>query len=307
MKNYYRVMLGKKSIHAAEGFAGNFIGVNDATGVGDLTPHLRDDFREFNKWFIPVFMSRYPEKTKIAAGLAGGVDWMIAKGILSGDVILSPDGSGGYRVGEVVGEYYYEPDAILTHRRHVTWSNITIPKTEMSEALRNSAGSIGTISTLTKYADELTQFLAEEPPTIVSTDATVEDVAEFALESHLEDFLVKNWAHTELGRDYDIYEDDGEIGQQLQTDTGRLDILAISKDKKRLLVLELKKGRASDVVVGQTLRYMGYVQEELASDGQTVEGAIIAHEDDLRIRRALAVIPSVSFYRYQVSFKLAKA
>ena len=30
-----------------------------------------------------------------------------------------------------------------------------------------------------------------------------------------------------------------------------MDILAISKDKSELLVVELKKGRASDVVVGQ--------------------------------------------------------
>ena len=79
------------------------------------------------------------------------------------------------------------------------------------------------------------------------------------MEKHLEDFLVENWASTDLGTTYDIYEEDGElVGQQYPTDTGPLDILAISKDKKRLLVVELKKGRASDVVVGQTLRYMGY-------------------------------------------------
>jgi restriction system protein len=85
-----------------------------------------------------------------------------------------------------------------------------------------------------------------------------------------------------------------------------VDILAISKDKKRLLVVELKKGRASDAVVGQVLRYMGYVQEELAEDGQTVQGVIIALEDDQRIRRALAIVPNIVFYRYQISFKLLK-
>ncbi|MCX6141776.1 MAG: endonuclease NucS, partial [Ignavibacteriales bacterium] len=103
-------------------------------------------------------------------------------------------------------------------------------------------------------------------------------------------------------------QEDGEIvGKQYQTDTGPLDILAVSKDKKSLLVVELKKGRASDTVVGQTLRYMGYVQEELAEEGQSVRGVIIAHEDDQRIRRALAAVSSIVFYRYQVSFKLMKA
>ena len=146
------------------------------------------------------------------------------------------------------------------------------------------------------------------PPSLFSTDETVEDPSAFAMEKHLEDFLVQNWAQTELAKDYDIYQEEGErVGQQYPTDTGPLDILAISKDKKRLLVVELKKGRASDVVVGQTLRYMGYVQEVLSEEGQTVHGVIIALEDDQRIRRALAMVKNIAFYRYQISFKLLKA
>lgn len=68
--------------------------------------------------------------------------------------------------------------------------------------------------------------------------------------------------------------------------------------------MELKKGRAADAVVGQVLRYMGYVAQELVEEGQIVRGVIIAQEEDLRIRRALAVTPNVSLYRYHVSFKL---
>jgi restriction system protein len=97
------------------------------------------------------------------------------------------------------------------------------------------------------------------------------------------------------------------VGKQYPTDTGPMDILAISKDKKELLVVELKKGRASDSVLGQIQRYMGYVKEELAEDNQTVKGIIIAMEDDLRIKRALAVISNIEFYKYQVSFKLFKS
>jgi restriction system protein len=71
-------------------------------------------------------------------------------------------------------------------------------------------------------------------------------------------------------------------------------------------VVELKKGRASDSVVGQVPRYMGYVQEELAEENQVVKGVIIALEDDIRIRRALTVAKNIEFYRYQISFKLIK-
>jgi len=52
---------------------------------------------------------------------------------------------------------------------------------------------------------------------------------------------------------------------------------------------------------------MGFVQEELLEEGQNVKGAIIALEDDQRIRRALAMVPAIDFYRYQISFKLVKA
>jgi len=52
---------------------------------------------------------------------------------------------------------------------------------------------------------------------------------------------------------------------------------------------------------------MGYVQEELAEENQKVRGAIIALEDDLRIRRALKVAANIEFFRYEVSFRLFKA
>ncbi len=307
MKNYYRVMLGQRSVYAEDCYSGNFIGTDFGINQ-DLTKKLPDEWRAFNKEFIPVFLAAHPDKTKIGAGLACGALWTVSKGIQKGDVVLCPDGTGKYRVGEVSGSYYYEPGKILFHRRPVTWLNVAIERAAMSEALRNSTGSIGTVSNITQHREELEKLIGGvSVPKLISTDATIEDPSSFALEEHLEAFLVKNWPNTELGKDYDIYEEDGVKAQQYQTDTGPLDILAITKDKKRLLVVELKKGRASDAVVGQTLRYMSFVQDELAEEGQAVLGVIIAHEDDQRIRRALTMTPNIAFYRYQVSFKLVKA
>ena len=71
-----------------------------------------------------------------------------------------------------------------------------------------------------------------------------------------------------------------------------------------MLVVELKRGRASDAVVGQIQRYMGYVQEEIAEDHQRVRGVIIALDDDKRIRRALQVAQGIDFCRYEVKFNL---
>lgn len=309
-KRYYRVMLGRQSVHAAECLAGGFIGA-DFGIEQDLSGQLPDEWRQFNAAFIPVFLDGHPDKSKIAAGLACGALWTVAKGIRAGDVVLCPDGTGQYHVGEVQSGYHYAPGQVLPHRRPVKWLPLTIARAAMSEALRNSTGSIGTVSTITEHHQEIEQFLAALPgqaaPTIVATDPVVEDPVAFAMEKHLEDFLVKNWAQTELAQIFKIYEEDGElVGQQYGTDAGPIDILAISKDGQRLLVVELKRGRASDVVVGQILRYMGYVKEQIAEPHQAVEGAIIALDDDQKLRWALLAVPNISFYRYQVSFKLIK-
>ncbi len=306
MKSYYRVMLGRKSIYAPECLAGKFIGAGFDINQ-DLTSKLPDEWRMFNQEFIPIYLANHPDKSKIGAGLACGALWTVAKGIQKGDIVLCPDGSGQYRVGGVSGDYYYQPEEILPHRRPVQWLSGSIDRAALSEALKNSAGSIGTVSNISRYAEEIEKLIGDvSAPKLISTDATVEDASAFALEAHLEEFLVRNWAQTDLGKEYDIYEEDGEPAQQYQTDTGPLDILAISKDKTRLLVVELKKGRASDAVVGQTLRYMSFVQEVLAEKDQVVKGIIIALEDDQRIRRALSMVPSIDFYRYQISFKLVK-
>ena len=308
MKEFYRVMLGRGSMYAQEcreqGFIGAGFDINQ-----DLTDSLPENWREFNQHFIPIYLEANPGKSKIAAGLSCGFLWTICKGIKIGDIVLSPDGKGKYFAGEIQSDYRFAPGADLPHQRQIHWFDEMIDRSEMSDSLKNSTGSIGTVSQISKYREELEGLIKGETPkpVLVSTDETIEDPAVFALEKHLEDFLVANWSQTPLGRDYDIYQDEDNSGQQFPTDTGPIDILALSKDKQEILVVELKKGRASDSVVGQIQRYMGYIAEEIAEEHQRVRGVIIALEDDLRIKRALKVAPNIDFYRYEVKFDLIRA
>jgi len=308
MPKYYRFILGRNSRYAQQCYEGSFIGTDYGIHQ-DLSDHLPDRFQDFNEQFRPVFMANRPDKSKVAAGLACGALYTASKGILQGDIVLCPDGHSSYRIGEVVGPYVYVPEGPLPHRREVRWLPQTIQRADMSVELQHSSRSPLTVTNMTKYAGEIETLLGgRQQPSLIATDQDVEDPSVFGLEKHLEEFLVANWASTALGKDYDIYEVDGEmVGQQFPSDTGPMDILAISKDQKELLVVELKKGRASDVVVGQVQRYMGYALDELAEAEQTVKGIIIGLEDDLRIRRALRVTPNIKFYRYEVNFKLIKA
>jgi len=310
VKSYFRVMLGAKSIFAAECLRDGFIGTDFGISE-DLSTNLPDSWREFNKKYIPIFLKNRPEKTKIGAGLACGALWTVSKGIKRGDIVLSPDGNGNYLAGEVLGDYFYEPAGVLPHRRKISWRTQPIPRSAMSEALQNSTGSIGTVSDVTKYGQEIEALISGSGtivPRIIASDPDIEDPSAFALEEHLEAFLVKNWEKTPLAKDFAIFEEEGEQkGQQYNTDAGIIDILAVSRDKKRILIIELKRGRVSDVVVGQVLRYMGYVREQIAESNQTVEGVIIGLEDDQKLKWAISSVPSISFYRYKIDFKLEQS
>jgi restriction system protein len=306
-KNYYRIMAGRQSVYAKECFEQGYIGVD--WGINsDLADLLSGTIDTFDEGYLAFYHQANPDSNKIAAGLARSATFNVTKNLLIGDIVLCPNGNGLYYVGEVISDYYFSDAKNLPHRRKIKWYNKGIERSDMSTALKNSAGSVGTLSNLTKYADELESLLeGKAPSALTHSDETVEDPSVFALEKHLEDFLVANWQYTELGKEYDIYSQDGEmVGQQFPSDTGPMDILAVSKDKSTLLVVELKRGRASDSVVGQIQRYMGYVQDELCEAHQKVQGVIIALEDDLRLRRALSVTNNIEFYRYEVSFKLNK-
>ena len=306
MTRYYRVSLGKGGVYAPDAVAQGWVGTGWMREL-DLSGKFPPVWKDFNRDFIPVIMASREVKNKIGAGLACGMTWTVAKGLSEGDVVLSSNGKGQFYAGKITGDYFYAAGELLPHRRPIVWFPELVDKKSMSEELARGIGGYGTVQSLDDYGSEIEQILSGNTPEIVVSDKDVENPVSFVLEKHLEDFLVSNWERTELGKSFDIYEEDGEkVGQQFPSDTGPLDILAVSKDRKTLLVVELKRGRVSDVVVGQIQRYMGYVKEELCEPGQNVRGIIIGLDDDKRIQRALAVAQDIDFYRYEVNFKLTK-
>lgn len=305
MTRYLKCALGQGAAHFSKASAESWVGTG-WLGDHDLSATVHENWRDFNREFIPIAMEHYGMKSKVAAGLACGQTFTLAFSLSRNDLIVSPNGQGQYQIGRINGDYYYLAAGPLPHRRPVDWVTGLIDKNDLSDSLRKSLATQGTVTRLEEHGAEIEALLgASMRPALVISHQDIENPSSFALEKHLEEFLIANWSKTELAKNYDIFEEDGQvIGQQYETDTGRIDILAISKDRKELLVIELKRGRASDVVVGQIQRYMGFVKEELCEPGQSVHGLIIGLDDDLRIRRALSVTQGIDFYRYEIGFRL---
>jgi restriction system protein len=300
------LILGKKHAFVNLCKAEGFLGV-DFSFPQDLSADKSQTCQEFNKKYVKKYRKLVPGKSKLAAGLACGALWTTCRKMQEGDLVVCPDGEEGFITGTISGNYYYAENKDLPHRRSVVWSQGGgFLKENMSPALRSFMKASNTVIDVTPHIEEIELLIAgrqSNPSSEISTEA--KEKAAFQMEKHLEDFLVHNWAQTPLGEEYMIYENDGEqAGQQYPTSTGPIDILAISKDKKTLLVVELKKGLASDKVVGQVLRYMGCVKHDLAEEDQKVKGVIIASDDDINIRRALYATQNVDFFRYRVQFNL---
>lgn len=147
-------------------------------------------------------------------------------------------------------------------------------------------------------------------PTPTEEENEIEELSTgFGLEKHLRRFLVDNWEKTLLGKNYEILTDDREIiGEEYKTkEAGDIDILARDKKSNEWVVIELKKGQSNDSVIGQTLRYMGWVEKNKIENNEDVKGIIIVKENDPKLEYALSALKNkvnISCFTYNVQFSL---
>lgn len=121
------------------------------------------------------------------------------------------------------------------------------------------------------------------------------------LERQLEEFLAANPELIEPG--LTMYRDeDGRLGQQYPTDVGVIDLLC-RRQNGQLLVIELKRSRMSDVVVGQISRYIGWVKKHIARDSE-VCGLILCHDRDDALKYAVYAHPSLSLRYFRLRLEL---
>jgi hypothetical protein len=140
------------------------------------------------------------------------------------------------------------------------------------------------------------------------SDASASKEQRFYLERHLHEFLRDNWDATDLGKEWMLYEEQGDPdrGYEFPCAVGRIDLLAKHRTEPRWLVVELKRDQSSDTTLGQVLRYMGWVRTGLSESNEQVEGLIISHSNDENLLYALKAVPNVNVFLYEVKFNFTQ-
>ena len=130
-----------------------------------------------------------------------------------------------------------------------------------------------------------------------------EEEIEFAYEYDLRNYLVKNLSIIEKG--LKLYEADGVDGEEFYVagTSRRIDILAVDKDNK-FVVIELKVKRGYEKVVGQALFYQSSIKTIFKQD--KVRVIIIAREISPELKTATAYLPDFELFEYQLSLTLNK-
>lgn len=132
-------------------------------------------------------------------------------------------------------------------------------------------------------------------------DNILGDESEFAYERDLQNFLAKNLSLIEDG--LELYIEEEINGIEFPVGNKFIDILAVDNNKD-YVVIELKVSRGHDRVVGQLLRYMGWIRKYHTDKDQKVRGIILAREisDDLLL--ACSEVSNVELYEYNLSVSL---
>lgn len=158
--------------------------------------------------------------------------------------------------------------------------------------------------------DEYQNFLPSDNTVLIQTNYSEQENDEiqrnqFALESHLRDYLAKNLSSIKgLPNNLRLFTDDSNrTGIEYRTDIGNIDVLAID-DNKCLYVFELKLGRGSDTAVGQVLRYMGWLKANV-HDVPVVYGVLMAAELSEKLCYAASMVPNIFLYEYQMQFTVS--
>ena len=241
--------------------------------------------------------------------------WRFYHEITPGDIIVARRGTKKMiGIGTVTGTAFYDEEKgkqRVGDPNYSFYPNFVKVKWEEKEIEFDKI--IFSFYTIYEIPEEKYSSLIERKPP-EGVEEGVEQPAEFVMEKYLEDFIVANFKHIFKGQ-LELYRDpEDNKGQQYPIigsegkEIGRIDILAKEPSTNSYVVIELKKGRESDKVIGQILRYMSAVRETLCQEDEkfkNVKGLIICKDVDERLSYALKMVQDIVKVKfYSVDFRL---
>lgn len=142
------------------------------------------------------------------------------------------------------------------------------------------------------YSEELHGPNEWAPEISVDEETDVRELAEatVSLERDIEDHLVHHLETIEEGMELE--------GRQINTDVGRIDILARDSGGSRVII-EIKVGEAKDSAIGQIARYLGWYTR---TEEKPARGVLIASSFPVGVQYAAAAIPNLALITYRIHF-----
>jgi restriction system protein len=270
---------------------------------------LGDTFALDRAGLLAAVGTAFPKLPAATRSLYANMVWMFTREIKPGDIVIARRGRKVLAaVGDVTRGAYYSPGSnpILATppRLHPNFIDVSWRASPRDLVFDDIVFPMHTLMEIGEQQyEELVEPEAVASTSLAAPEPTVSSI-QFVLEKYLEEFIVSNFESIFGGKLKPVMDDEGVVGQQYPTEVGVIDILATEPSTQAYVVIELKKGRPSDQVVGQVLRYMGWVKEKLCKAGQPVKGLVICREPDQRLTYALSMTQNVQVKYYNVKFEL---
>lgn len=207
--------------------------------------------------------------------------------IKKGDSILLREyGSGFWGSTYIADDWVADPEAYKKYQEEAGWFQIDkVKKWKLKlpyELIRTELSNQNHRLRIAKATDEDKEKIELALRIYRKLGYGEADGTFFVLENGIEEAVKANLSQLQLR----LAEE--EIQQQcdLGIGIGRTDLICRDKDDN-FVVLELKVVHSSDVVIGQILRYMGYIMETWASkEGKEVKGIVLSPSYDEQLRLA---------------------
>lgn len=215
-------------------------------------------------------------------------------------VLLREYGTGFWGSTFIEDDWVVDPEAMKKHKLEAGWFPISKVKNlkvklpyELIRTELSNKGHRSRIATATDEDKEKIELVSKIYRKLGYGEA---DGTFFVLENGIEEAVKVNLSKLQLRPAEEEIQQQCDLGIGI----GRTDLICRDKNDN-YVVLELKVGQSSDAVIGQIMRYMGYIRENWASkEGKEVKGIVLSPSYDEHLYYAAQEAPNIQVLHLRI-------